>query len=300
MTVPDLADYQFCVDTDPQCPFGYGTPLNVSSFDQGTASVRHQDQPGGLQDVINFGVDRRTPAAWTWTMFTDLKGIDPVGALEWVDTLAQVWDNDVRLTPGGVLPLRYTVAGRTRRVYGRPRRWTPVPDQIQRGKVHITADFQLAEDLTFYDDAEESVTVDVVPTTISGTYFTFPIVFPLVMATTPTPRTELAIVAGTQRTWLTPRFTGPVVNPWVEIGDQRYALIGSIPAGQTVRMSGRPWEVGVFNETTGVWNALGVDPRSRLSQLRLPPSTYPITYGGVSTDGTSTCVVSWNPAYRAL
>lgn len=298
-----ISDYQFCADVDPQVPFGYGTPLNVTAFDPGTAAIRHQDQPGGVADTMVFGTDRRTPQTWQWSMFTDLATIDVAGALAQVDELAQVWDNDVRLSPGDVIAMRYTVAGRTRLVYGRPRRWTPVPDQIQRGKIHITCDFQLAEYETYYDDEEEKTpAIPIAPTVITGTHFTFPIKFPLVAATSPTTYTQQAVVSGSQRTWLTPRFTGPVANPWVQIGDQRYALQGSIPANQTVRISGRPWEIGVFNETTGVWGGsdLLLDPKSRLSQLRLKPGTYSITYGGVDNTGTSTCAVSWHRAYRAL
>jgi hypothetical protein len=295
----DLADYQFCVDVDPVCPFGHGTPLNVTAFDLGTGAVRHQDQPGGLSDTNVFGRDLRTPPSWTWSLFTD--ETDPAAALEQLDVLAQVWDNDVRLTSGDVVALRYTVAGRTRRVYGRPRRWTPQPDQLQRGKAHITCDFQLSEYETYYDDTEQAIpTIPIAPTQITGTYFTFPLVFPLVMATAPVVYTEQAVVVGTQRTWLTPRMTGPVANPWVQIGTQRYALQGSIPAGQTVRLSGRPWEAGIYNETTGTWGGLTLDPRSRLSQLRLPPGTYPITYSGLDATGSSVCSVRWNPAYRAL
>jgi hypothetical protein len=296
-----ISDYQFCADVDPQVPFGFGTPLNVTAFNPGTGAIRHQDQPGGMDDSIVFGRDLRTPPTWQWSMFTDLDTIDVAGALAQVDTLAQVWDNDVRLTPGGTVAMRYTVAGRTRKVYGRPRRWTPVPDQIQRGKIHITCDFQLAEYETYYDDEEESIpSIPIAPTVVTGTYFTFPLQFPLVMASSPTVYTEQAVLTGSQRTWVTPRFHGPVQNPWVQIGDQRYGLQGSIPSGQTVRISGRPWEIGIFNETTGVWGGLNLDPRSRLTQLRLLPGTYPITYGGYDPTGTSTCSVAWNRAYRAL
>jgi hypothetical protein len=299
LTRPDITNYQFMVEAEPWCPFGEGQAINVSKFDQGTAATRNQDVPGGMQDVMTFGTDRRTPAAWTWEMFTDA-GTPDVNVNEgWVDALAQVWDSDVRRSPNGAIAVRYCIGGRIRRVYGRPRRWTPIPDAIQHGKIHITADFQLSEDMVFYDDQQQNLTVQLSSTTLTGTGFKFPITFPTVMATVANPQVGQLIIGGTQKTWVTLTFNGPVNNPWVQIGTQRWSLNGVIAAGDSVSLSGRPWDMGVWGADGSALPGL-LDPRARLSQLRLAPGIYPVTYGGFATTSSSTCAITWRNAYRSL
>jgi hypothetical protein len=303
LTRPDITNYQFMVDTAPWCPFGEGEAVNVAKFTPGGSSVRVQDVPGGTADNVWFGVDYHTPGAWTWDLFTDA-GTDPGLALSWVDVLDQVWNDPVRLTPNGALPLRYCVAGRIRRVYGRPRRWTPIHDMVHHGKVKITCDFQLSEDETYYDDVEQSATVGFAPAVISGTYWKFPITFPLAVQTPGAIRSEQITIGGTQSTWVIPTFHGPVSNPWVQFdlstgGSFRWALNGTLSAGTSMTLSGRPWDTGVL-AGDGTYHPEMLDPRARLSQLRLKPGTYSVSFGGLDVTSTATVSVRWRNAYRSL
>lgn len=292
-----LADYQFVIDTTPEVPFGVGQAIAVEKFDPGGFGIRDQDKPAPISDAMLFGIDRHTPPVWTWNMWTD--AYTPGDALGLVDLLGQVWEADAtRGAAGRVMALRYTVAGRTRRVYGRPRRFTPVPALIQHGRMAIVADFQLAEKAS-YDELEESVTVQVAAATVTGRGFKFPVKFPLFTATTPAPRTGQAVVRGTAPTWLAVAVTGPVSNPWVQIGDQRYALTGAIPTGETITLSGRSWDQGVLS-STGVYKPQMLDPRSRLSQLRFNPGLYSVSFGGFDSTGTARATVRWRNAYRSM
>ena len=296
--MPALSDYQFAIEATPWVPFGVGQSIVVEKFVPGGFTVRDQDVPTPTGDAVLFGIDRRTPGVWTWDLWTDAH--TPGDALDLVDLLAQVWDaDDVRATPGEVVALRYTVAGRTRRVYGRPRRFDAPPENIQVGRVPITMDFQLAEAVT-YDDLEDSVTVQISANQVTGRGFTLPLHLPLYCVVTPVPRTEQTVIGGTAPTWLTIDIHGPVSTPWVQIGSQRWSLTGAVANGETVTLSGRSWDTGV-KSSTGTYRPEMLDPRSRLSQLRVKGGQQlPVTFGGWDGTGTARAVVRWRNARRNL
>jgi hypothetical protein len=294
-----LDDYQFVIDTIPEVPFGVGHPIVVRTFEPAGFGVRNQDTEAPTGDAMLFGIDRHTPPVWSWEMYTGPTIRTTAAALDLVDRLHEVWSaDDTRSQPSLVLPLRYAVAGRTRRVYCRPRRFAVVPDLIQHGRVQIIADAQLAEALS-YDDLEESVTVWVSPAEITGTGFDFPVKFPLFTATVPDPQTGQAIIRGSAPTWVSLGIIGPVSNPWVQIGTLRYALSGSVAAGETITLSGRSWDHGV-QSSSGAYKPQMLDPRARLSQLRFKPGQYPVTFGGFDPTGTSRVRVRWRNAYRGM
>lgn len=295
--MPNPGDYQFVIETAPWVPFGVGQPIVVEKFSPGGFTVRNQDKEAPASDAMLFGIDRKTPGVWAWDMWTDAH--TPADAENLVDSLAEVWDSyTYRATPQVVLPLRYTVGGRTRRVYGRPRRFDSPPDNIQIGRVPISADFQLAEAVT-YDDLEQSVTVGIGTTKVTGRGFTCPFRLPLYLLATQT-RTEQVAVGGSAPTWLSVDIHGPVSAPWVQVGSLRWNLTGGVANGETLTLSGRSWDLGV-RSSTGVYKPSLLDPRSRLSQLRVPArTTYPVTFGGYDGTGTARAVVRWRNAYRSL
>lgn len=302
LTRSPITDYQFLMQVNPYMPFGRNQTIAVQNFTMAGSTVRQQDVPGGLQDVMIFGTDRKTPGVWTFDMITNA-GADPGQNLSWVDLLGQVWDSPIRQTPNGALPLTYGLAGRLRRVYGRPRRWTPQPEPraIGQGKVLITADFQLIEDETYYDEAEQSQQVGFTASKVVGTYWQFPIVYPLASITPGALRSAGLTVGGSKATWLTPTITGPVSNPWVQIfssafGTQRWSLNGTVPAGTTMTLSGRPWKPGIY-DNSDVYHPEMLDPRARLSQLRVPPGLYTLSFGGLDITTQATCTVRWRNAY---
>lgn len=292
-----IENYQFVVPAhDPYVPFGKGQAVDLSKFDPGVASTRNQDTAAARGDYRVFGTDRRVPPTWGWELWTNCTTVGD--ARGWVELLSQVWDDDVRQTPGGVLPLSYRMDGAFRRVYGRPRNFTPDYSKVQNGKIYVVADFVLSED-TYYDEDEQTVTAQGVASATGGSGVILPQPLPWVFTAMPVPRTNLLVVGGSKATWLTPTFYGPAINPWVQIGTLTWALRGTIPAGQTVTVSGKPWDVGI-SRSTGARAPEMLDPRSRLSQLSFKPGTYTLTYGGQDDTGSSKVIVAWRNAHRTM
>jgi hypothetical protein len=93
--------------------------------------------------------------------------------------------------------------------------------------------------------------------------------------------------------------TGPTIDPWVRIGDQRWALRGQLGNGESVRLSGKTWQQGVFRGDGAPVPGL-LDPRARLSQLRIKPGSYPVSFGGYDPTGSSKATLAWRPAYGTL
>jgi hypothetical protein len=297
-----LDNYQFeLVDPitntlSPVVPFGAGQPIS-GKFAPGGYEVVDQDSSAVIGDYRMFGTDRHAPPTWAWSLFTDTA--NPEDALDWTDAFKSVWNNRVRKNPEGVLALRYKIANRTRRVHGRPRRFTPVPDAIQNGKIHIECDFDLAEDI-YYDDDENAIQASLAGAVVSSySGLVLPQPLPWVFTTASPPRTAQAMLGGSQATWVDLDFYGPSTIPWVKIGNLTWGLTGSLLAGQVVTISGKPWSMGVRRNDGANLPGL-LDPRARLSALQLDPGTYSVQYGGFDNTGSSKVIIRWRNAFQSL
>lgn len=290
-----LYDYQFELG---DVVFGIGTPVTIEDegFDPGTVTWRTQDAQLSSGDVTLFGVDMRTPPTWAWNLSTDCQ--DAQGALAAAAALEAVWPpDDVRLTPGAVMELRYAFAGRTRRVYGRPRKWAAPPsNRIIGGYMPITTDFVLADAL-HYDDVEESTQLGLVAAEAGG--LEAPLASPLATDAYVGSRPGNLIVGGDVPTWPIITFHGPMSDPWVVVGEWRLDLNVDITTDETVVVDTRPWQRNVLrNGTSFIPGVLG--RRTRLDQLSLPPGAHAVAFGGLDPSATGTVTVSWRPAYRSL
>lgn len=289
-------DKQFEVDVEPRVPFGSALTLRVKTFTPGGFDLRTQTKDSPRGDYRMFGIDRETPPTWSWSLFTDT--YTETDALALADSFAQVWDNAARYAPESVVAVRYQINGRQRRVYGRPRRMTPNVDKVHLGKIYIEADFDLSED-SYYDDSESSVTVRMGTGYTAKAGIVVPQPLPWSFTSTPAPQSYVAAIGGSQKTWITPTFYGPVTNPWVQIGSTTWGLTGNLPVGWTATVSGVPWNMGVWRQD-GLTSALTMDPRSRLSALQMAPGNYTITYGGLDNTASSKVVVAWRNAWKTL
>lgn len=289
-----ISDWQFELDG---VPFGVGQDVAVSKFERGGAETRGQDQPSEFGDWLNFGTDRKTPGLWSWELYTNLT--DGTSALAALGQLEELWDaEDTRLTVGEVLPLRYTINGRTRRVYGRPRRFTATPqDLTPKGRIDIVADFQLADTTHYADEQKSSPVLRVGAADLTGTGIVFPITFPVMFGgTAGSPASRNITVGGTRRTWLTATFTGPITNPYLIVAGTVFQLEGVLGAGEQVIVSGLPWQQGIYRPG-GTTAPLTLDSRTLLDNLRVAPGTYLVTFGGIDNTGTASCVVAWRDAF---
>ena len=308
----DIRDYEFVVEKDdalrlPHVPFGGGQTIMVESFDPGMAEMRTQDQNSQVGDYRRFGVDRRTPPTWSWRLYTDIPYDvrNPERAAqdahEWAQIMEDVWDAELlRSMPDGVVALRYRRAGQTRRVYGRPRDFTVIPTYSRTGRIDMVADFALAEH-TYYADAEETLGIQILPSRGQGNGFTFPFTFPLRTQQDPEPRVEELVIGGRRPTWVDVYVQGPVQDPVVTVGGQRYALRGYVAGGRQnrVRLSGKPWQQGVQRDD-GTWVPGMLTAEARLSQLRLPPGRYPVTFSGYDETGSARASLAWRAAYGTM
>lgn len=316
MTSALTRDLQFDLDG---YEFGCSDAVEVADWDPSSAETRDQDVAGAGMDARMFGRDLLTPPVWAFTLRA--KGWDTASVLAVLAELRTAWDAEgTRLTPQAVLPLRYRLGGRTRRVFGRPRRFTPVMSNLIFGHVPVACDFALAEPWS-YDDVEQTLTLST-GAVVTDTPTSFPLTFPYLWgATAGSPRHGQIAVAGARSTWLRLVITGPVgttlTDPYVIIsprpdpdapppadaaqvpGAQVFQLRGVVGAQEQIVVSSLPWEQGVYR-ADGTVAAVTLDPTARLSQLRVRPGTHNVTFGGIDNTGSATCTFAWRAANTSI
>lgn len=276
------------VQSDPEV----GVPWN---------DVRSQDSINPVGDDTRMGRDRRSPGSWSFKLFVDQE--DEADALDALDELATAWDADeIRANPDAVMALRYHLAGRTRRVYGRPRRWTaPLTNDLLNGYIVITADFQLRTGL-YFDDMESSVEIDSRPTVSDGG-FDVPFDAPIEFQGQSPPREKPVIVTGRKATPVVVDFHGPSVNPVLELPDWRLQLNATIPAEETFTVDSRPWSLGVTRKDGSPVSASVLGRSTRLRELVLranpdgTPREHSAIYTTADTSGQSKVTVRWRNAH---
>lgn len=300
-TLALTADFTFSIDLDDgstPVEFGLGKDVFVhpEGFDPGTTDYRAQDLEIPHEDGVAFGRDFATPSAWTFEMSTN--GSDPATSLEMARTLALVWKNPtVRQTPGKRAILRYRMAGRTRRIYGRPRRWADTYDnKLLSGTHQIVADFQRA-DIMHYDDGLSYHAIDILPA--EGGWLVAPLVAPL-STIAGTERDSGFTVGGDSPTWPRILFNGPVLNPYVTIDGKKIALTMNLVAGQQAVIDTAPWARTVirYPDLANISGNLTRD--TRMAQMALIPGAHELTFGGTDPSGTSKVTVQWRNAWSSL
>lgn len=289
-------DHQFDLDG---VTFGLGCDIAIPSeggFDPGSADWRTQDGVNGVGDRRRYGRDYLDGPTWAWSAFTD-QGSE-AEALTAIEQLATVWRNESnRRTPGNMRALRYRLAGRTRRIYGRPRRFAvdAPTNLILVGRTGVSMDFVAADALT-YDDALTTMSMGIIEATYSG--FAVPAVAPWPSLAVVGTRSGTIVVGGTATTsMMTITFTaGPnagLANPKVTIGGREFGLTTTLAPGRSAT-------IDVYAQTvTGV--ASGELTRAtRLEGVGLKPGTYVVDFDGTDSSGTGRVTLSWRSAYNGL
>lgn len=233
-----------------------------------------EDYATGKSVVFEIGVD-------TTTAETDRHAAN-ADALE---AFEQMWKNpDFRNAAGRYAILRSrAVPGRTRRAYGRPRRYAETTSRLtHRGYSTVLCDFQ-SFDGKWYDDVEQTRTLAVGETT------TIPLA-----------------VAGTARTWPVVTFYGPWTTPSVTIGSLTIAFKTGvvIPEGSSVTFDPRPWQRTVTRNDGASWAGKldATTPPMRKCDLVAPDATWAGQPGdyhlAVSGTGTGRVEVRWRNAFQ--
>lgn len=277
--------------------FGIGSSISLDDggFDPGDDDWSDQDQENPSTGATAFGRDRLLGPTWAFDLHVNES--DVPSALSSLGEFKAAWRaKEIRETPGAVLPLRYRIGDRYRKIYGRPRRLAAPPDnKILSGYIPITADFKCVDGYT-YDDVEQSTTMTLNGGTSGG--FIFPVVFP--SSTIPTTlSTENIFVGGDADTYPVVRFTGPVTNPSLELDDWIMSLQVNIEAGDYVEVDLRPWaKTALLNGVTSVAGTLG--RRQYMKKMKFSPGPKGLTFRGTSAFNTATCTVRWANAHNSI
>lgn len=296
-----LSDFQFSLDLDDgSTPVEWGLGKDVfvlpDGFDPGDVDYRAQDLEIPNEDNMAFGRDFATPPKWTWEMATN--GDSEGESLEMARALAVAWKSQVvRNAPGKRAIVRYRFNGRTRRIYGRPRRWATTYDNRFMGGTHqIIADFQCA-DIMHYDDGLSYHAIDILPA--EGGYLIAPLVAPL-STTIGTVRDSGFTVGGDSATWPRILFNGPVLNPYVTIDGRMVALTINLLTGQQAVIDTAPWARTVirYPDLANISGNLTRD--TRMSAMALEVGDHEMTFGGTDPSGMSKVTIQWRNAWSSL
>ena len=278
--------------------FGIGADISVEMFDPGEVAWLTQDSQNSRRGVTGFGRDVPSGKTWLWTSHTDQQTEEE--AVELLDRFSDAWmpDTLVRI-PGAITALRYRLAGRNRRVYGRPRRYSAPPTNlIMSGYVPVTHDFSCVDSFT-YSDLESSAQIPYV-STVEGGGFVLPAPMPLDTQASEGVGGDQLSVGGTARTYPRIRFNGPWTNPVFITDDWTLQWTGQIPAGGWVEIDARPWKLTVLDQA-GASAVEGLDRKTWLEDLWFAPGSRPqVALGGSAASGSASALVRWRDAWKSI
>jgi len=284
-----LDGYKFGGENDPVLVVPGG-------FDPGTTAWRTQDADNPIGDAMRFGRDRLSPPVWSFSFLTNkdtsTDGLDAIEAIEgrWIA-------DKVRSTPGSVQTLRYNIGKRTRRVYGRSRRFSlAVTPMAFRGNAPAIADFQLADPL-HYDDVQYQTTISILAGRAAG--ITSPLTGKLSTTKGGGQIDTIQEVGGTAPAPFIAVIKGPVSNPYITGPGFSLKLNTTLAYDQSVVIDTRPFAQTVIRND-GASLAGALSRTSRITTARLNPGAASISFGGTDATGTSRCDFSWRPTFYSL
>jgi hypothetical protein len=301
--VTDLADYQFEIlpseDATDGFVFGIGAAvsLNDGGFDPGEDDGFNQDQDNSRRGVKAFGRDVAGAKTWVWESHTDQE--DAASALDVLDDMSAAWKPYQAQEPGWTTAVRYRLAGRYRRVYGRPRRYSAPPSNlILNGMVPVTHDFQCVDSYT-YDDVESSAVIPYASAAVGGG-FTLPATFPITTQPSEGNGAQQITVGGNARAYPIVRFNGPWTNPVMDAGDWTLRWKGTVPAAGWVEIDTRPWKLTVLDQD-GASVVGGLERQTWLEDCWFAPRSTPMMLlGGSAPTGDATATVRWRNTWTSI
>lgn len=298
MTV--LADNQFALGEDAgEVLMGAGTNIRVGDFlPDGTGDITAGDVLLPGEDGTAFGRD--TYAGQTMTLELTIRDLnDPAAARTSWRRLVAAWNAAaLRQDPGAVVPLRMKLPGSPAvRVYGRPRKYTPVSTVLaDKGVIPLNLEFQ-ASDAVWYDDVEQSVPLSLLPPDSDGG-LSFPLSFPLDFAPSSiSTAAQRAVNDGDLPTWAVVEFSGPISGASVEFVGTAIVpgISGALASDVTAVIDPRPWVRSATTNQGG--NVAGRLTGPRLALMQLPPGSTALLFRGIDFTGNARARVRWRSAY---
>lgn len=273
-------------------PFGLGLGwIGVTDYDVSATALTTEDTNRPRVDGIRMGQDFRGGRTHTFTL--TVRGRTRAEAELLAGAAEDAWRGDtVRLTADTFAELTTMQGGAERTVLGRPRNFAPNYERLSSAyEVTCVATFETTDD-TWYG-AEESLRVDLRAINLDG--FTFPVVFPLVMAQ-PTARAGQVSIGGTLPTAVVVELHGPLSNPTVSAGNEwSLQLRTNLAPGRVVTLDPRPWRRSITDQSGGSYAGALARP-GRLSSMVLAPGPHQMVLSGQDSTGTAYMVVRWRPA----
>lgn len=268
------------------------TPYYVASVEWGIPELRNNDGTNSMADGTQFGRDYLAGPLTTFNLNLTTRG----SALPKVSEFVGAWLGDeVRFTPGAVMPLRYRLDGRTRRIYGRPRECVPTSGGAKRGWVPLTATFRRSDHL-FYEDIENQHPVDYVATTSGG--ITVPRTVPATFTGATSPVDTIINIGGDRPTWLCVDVYGPITNPTVDVlGSYEITLLTTLKSDQIVTIDPRPWNRGIFDNFGANLGGKLSWASPTLPEMKVATGDHDITLRGTDPTGTSSMSLRWRAAH---
>lgn len=275
--------------------FGTGAHpvFNQTTPEIGTPDLRTDDTDRPRADGVAFGVDYF--GGQTVSFHLGVRAPSDAEARAEASLLRSVWRaNAVRSVPGAVAELHAEYAGRTRVLYGRPRRFSPdYSDSSVNHLVDVLADFGCVDDL-FYGDTDESISFGIVPP--SGGGLLAPLASPL--ATTLSSDRSQGIQVDTELpAWPVVTIEGPVTNPSVSIGDVVFDVRSTLAADDVLVIDTRPWKRSALRNGASIAGAVR---GTRLSKAAIPAGSHEVGFRGTDPTGTASVQITWRPTYSAL
>lgn len=299
-----LAEHQFEILPSENAAngfvFGIGAEVSVNEggFDPGEVEWLTQDTVNTRRGVTAFGRD--VPGAKTWAWESHANGADVYEAVDILERFADAWMPDALVRePSAVTCLRYRIADRVRRIYGRPRRYAAPPTNLILGGYNdVSHDFATVDAFT-YDDLQSNMVIPYVSTSLGGG-IVLPATMPIIMEASEGNGAGQFSVSGNARAYPIIRFNGPWINPSITTDDWTLAWTGSIPDGDYVEIDARPWVLTVLN-AAGASEVEGISRQTWLEDVWFAPQSQPqVTLGGVASSGSATCEIKWRNTWKSL
>lgn len=299
----ELKDYQFEILPDAEASngfvFGIGAAvsLNDGGFDPGEKDALVQDSQNTRRGVRGFGRDVSGAATWAWESHTDQDS--PETAVDVLEDMSAAWSPYSAEDPDWITAVRYRLAGRTRRVFGRPRRYAAPPTNlILSGYVPVTHDFACIDSFT-YDDIESAATIPY-SSAVEGGGFSFPTTFPVVTQVSEGSGEQQISVGGNARAYPIIRLNGPWTNPEIRTGAWTLKWKGTIPPSGWLEIDARPWRLTVLDQD-GASQVGGLARTTWLEDIWFAPKSSPhLTLGGSAPAGNAQAEVRWRNTWTSI
>jgi len=270
--------------------FGEHTKYPVLGTQIATYNVNVQDFQLPQSSTITMGKDTHTAGPITFTMgvfdnapvghgYNSLPDDLILKSSKLLTALQKEWKADeIRQRWNWLKPIVYCDGyGVTKRVYGRPRKFTYTRKRPGSHFHRVTAEYARIDTLS-YSDIEYRVG--------------------LANGAAPVGYTR---DGGDSPSWYRVLFQGPQNNPIAVIGGDQIQLQLDIPAGVTVEVSSYPWSRRIVDSQGFNRRRALIGNSKYLDRLMIPDGvSVPMSWAATGTNSVSSCTVLWRDAYHTL